>query len=143
MSFWKKYSKPVFIALFLILSILILFLDIEATPLLGLTLEEEILFPVFGILFLGIGLLYLKTKLSGSKTGLLQEFWEMGVISKIFGFLSIFLLLIPFIMGIFYDLSLFNFTPGLIIEERIIAIGMLASALIFILVYTQEIERKG
>ncbi len=133
MFFWKKHSKPVFIALFLLLGLLVLFLDIKAIPLFGLTLEEEILFPAFGILLLGFGLLVLNKKLSG-KSDLVEELREMTIASKFFGLLSLLLLVIIIILVIFQDLSLFSFTPTIITEERIVAIVMLVSTVIFILV---------
>ncbi len=133
MFFWKKYSKPVFIALFLLLSFLVLFLDVKAIPFFGLTFEEEILFPAFGVLLLGFGLLVLNKKLSG-KSNLIEELREMTIASKFFGLLSLLSLVIIIILIIFQGFSLFSFTPAIITEERIVAIVMLVSAVIFILV---------
>lgn len=40
--FWHKHSTKVFVLLFILLSALILFLDIETTEIFGFTFEEEI-----------------------------------------------------------------------------------------------------
>ena len=133
MFFWKKHSKPVFISLFLLLSLLVLFLDIEAIQIFGLTFEEEILFPAFGILLLCFGLLILSKKLTGS-SDLIEELREMTIAQKFFALLSFFLLVVIAILVIFQDLSLFSLTPTIITEERIIAIVMLVSTAIFILI---------
>ncbi len=138
MGFWHKHSAKVFIVLFVLLSALILFLDVEATVFLGLTFEEEIVFPAMGILFLAFGLLVLNKKVSG-KSSLLEELYEMRVASKFFGLLSFFLIAVALILATFQDLSLFNLTPMIITEKRIVAIGMLLSILIFIYIHSKEI----
>lgn len=141
MSFWKAHSAKVLIISFILLSTLILFLDIETTQVFGLTFEEEIIFPAAGILFLAFGLLVLNKKLS-AKSAFLEELREMGVISKFFGLFSFFLIVVALILAIFQDLSLFNLDPNIIAEERLVAIGMLLSVLIFLFIYTREIILK-
>jgi len=138
MGFWQNHSAKVFVSLFVLLSAVVLFLDIKATVLFGLTFEEEVFFPAIGILFLAFGLLVLKKKISG-KSGVLVEWREMRFASKFFGLLSFFLIITAFILAIFQDLSLFNPTPLTITEEQIVAIGMLLSILAFIFIHSKEI----
>ncbi len=140
-GFWHKHSTKVFVSLFILLSALILFLDVEATEVFGFTFEEEIFFPAIGILFLAFGLLVLKKRVAG-KSEMLAEWREMRLASKFFGLLSFFFIATAFILAIFQDLSLFSLTPLIVTEERVVAIGMLSSILIFIYIHSKEILRE-
>ncbi len=141
-KFWHNQSTKAFIAFFILLSGLILFIDIKATAIFGFTFEEEIFFPVIGILLLTLGLLSINKKIAG-KSKILIEWQEMNLPSKIFGFLSFFLIITAFTLAVFKDLSLFNINSAVITEEQIIAIGMLLSNLIFIYLYSKQILTKG
>ncbi len=137
-GFWHKHSTKAFVLLFILLAVLILFLDIEASGVFGFTFEEEILFPAIGILFLASGLLVLKKRVAG-KSDMLAEWRKMGTASKFFGLLSFFFIAVSFILAIFQDLFSPNPSILIITEERVVAIVMLASILVFIYIRSNEI----
>jgi len=141
MSFWKYHSTKIFVILAFLFSGLILFLDIKATDYFGFTFEEEIFFPVFGIMLMLFSLIILNKKVSQKKSKLLDELHKMSFVSKIFALSSLFFFIITLVLLLFQDFSLFNLTAQIISEEQFFGLAMLLSNLVFLINYTKEISR--
>ncbi len=142
MSFWKKHITAIFAFLFVLISIIIILIDIKATNVFGFTTEEEIIFPVLTLLFIGFSLLIIKEVIFKEKSGMLKEFREMSQVSKIFAILSFFFITISIVLIIFQKLFLFNISQQILFEEKFVAIGMFIAPLIFLIVYSKEVLKK-